>query len=50
MRTAPGTFGDADLGRADRLAAEAQEVGELVALHAFMVPRRAGPIQGVALP
>ena len=36
-----GAVGDADLGRADRLAAAAQEVGELVTLHDPMLPRGA---------
>jgi hypothetical protein len=39
-RGAPaGTVGDADLGRADRLPAAAQEVGELVTLHDLHAPR-----------
>ncbi|GID56949.1 hypothetical protein Aco03nite_053530 [Actinoplanes couchii] len=41
--------GEADLGRADRLPAAAQEVGELFTLHQPMVLRRGGPIQGLAL-
>ncbi len=46
----PGSVGDADLGGTDRLAAAAQEVGELLTFHAPMLPRGAAPIQGAALP
>lgn len=49
-RAAAGAFGDADLGRADRLAAPAQEVGELVTLHDPMLPAAGERIQGAALP
>ena len=47
---AAGAVGDADLGRADRLAAAAQEVGELVTLHDPMSLAAGEPIQGAALP
>jgi hypothetical protein len=47
---AAGAVGDADLGRADRLAAAAQEVGELVTLHGPIVLAAGEPSQGAALP
>ena len=47
---AAGPVGEADLGRADRLAAAAQEVGELVTLHDPMLPAAGAAIQGAALP
>ncbi len=49
-RAAAGAVGDADLGRPDRLAAAAQEVGELVTLHDLILPRVRRASQGVAVP
>ncbi len=48
--TAAGALGETHLRRADRLAAAAQEVGELVTLHASWSLAASVPSQGVALP
>src|SRR3954465_6280548 len=47
---AAGAVGDADLGRPDRRAAMAQEVGELVTFHGLILLVAGGPIPGGALP